>query len=147
MIAKGVDRELYAVAVTPEERDAILSVLEDPPDSLGELRGALARDFEGASGKDSTRPAHSGNIAVEDGERVGDQVGEGVLGGAARRAGQLLAARGRRGGASLRSPAGAGKFAWDQADSEHVVWEPGRLATPPPSATSHSLCRFPKSTC
>jgi hypothetical protein len=46
MIAKGVDRELYAVAVTPEERDAMLSVLENPPESLAELREALARDFE-----------------------------------------------------------------------------------------------------
>jgi hypothetical protein len=46
MIAKGVERELYAVAVTPDERDAMLSVLEDPPVSLAELRGALARDFE-----------------------------------------------------------------------------------------------------
>jgi hypothetical protein len=46
MIAKGVDRDLYAVAVTPEERDAILSVLEDPPDGLAELRGKLLRDFE-----------------------------------------------------------------------------------------------------
>jgi hypothetical protein len=44
MISKGVDRELYAVAVTPEERDAILAVLEDPPDGLVELRGVLARD-------------------------------------------------------------------------------------------------------
>jgi hypothetical protein len=44
MIAKGVDRELYAVAVTPSERDAILSALEDPPDGLVELRGVLARD-------------------------------------------------------------------------------------------------------
>jgi hypothetical protein len=44
MILKGVDRELYAVAVTPEERDAILSVLEDPPEGLAELRGKLARD-------------------------------------------------------------------------------------------------------
>ena len=44
MIERGVARDLYAVAVTPEERDAILSVLEDPPDGLVELRGVLARD-------------------------------------------------------------------------------------------------------
>ena len=31
MIQKGVDRDLYAVALEPEERDAILAVLEDPP--------------------------------------------------------------------------------------------------------------------
>ncbi len=36
-IQKGVDRDLYAVALEPEERDAILAVLE-------ESRGALARD-------------------------------------------------------------------------------------------------------
>jgi hypothetical protein len=29
MIEKGVDRDLYAVALEPAERDAILSVLED----------------------------------------------------------------------------------------------------------------------
>lgn len=34
------------VALTPEHRDAILSVLEDPPDGLNELRGALIRDHE-----------------------------------------------------------------------------------------------------
>jgi hypothetical protein len=44
MISKGVDRELYAIALTPAERGAILAVLEDPPDGLVELRGALARD-------------------------------------------------------------------------------------------------------
>jgi hypothetical protein len=43
MIAKGVARDLYAVAVTPEARDAILSALEDPPAGLVELRGALMR--------------------------------------------------------------------------------------------------------
>jgi hypothetical protein len=44
VIEKGVRRELYAVAVTPLERDAILSVLEDPPEGLVELRGVLTRD-------------------------------------------------------------------------------------------------------
>ena len=44
MIQKGVDRDLYAVALEPEEREAILAVLEDPPAGLVELRGALARD-------------------------------------------------------------------------------------------------------
>ena len=44
MIGKGADREFYSVALTPAERDAILSVLEDPPPGLVELRGVLARD-------------------------------------------------------------------------------------------------------
>ena len=44
MINKGVDRELYAVALTPAMRDAILAVLEDPPAGLEDLRGVLARD-------------------------------------------------------------------------------------------------------
>jgi hypothetical protein len=44
MIQKGVERDLYAVALEPAERDAILAVLEDPPDGLAELRGVLARD-------------------------------------------------------------------------------------------------------
>ena len=44
-IGKGVDRELYAVALGPEERDAILAALEDPPPGLVELRGVLARDY------------------------------------------------------------------------------------------------------
>ena len=44
MIQKGVDRDLYAVALEPEERDAILAVLEVPPAGFAELRGALARD-------------------------------------------------------------------------------------------------------
>ena len=43
-IQKGVDRDLYAVALEPEARDAILSVLEDPPASLEDLCGVLARD-------------------------------------------------------------------------------------------------------
>jgi hypothetical protein len=44
MINKGVDRDLYAVALTPAMRDAMLSVLEDPPEGLVELRGVLPRD-------------------------------------------------------------------------------------------------------
>jgi hypothetical protein len=34
------------LALTPERRDAILGVLEDPPEGLYELRGALIRDWE-----------------------------------------------------------------------------------------------------
>lgn len=44
IIGKGVDRDLYAVGLDPQMRDAILAVLEDPPDGLVELRGKLARD-------------------------------------------------------------------------------------------------------
>jgi hypothetical protein len=44
VIQRRVDRDLYAVALEPEERDAILSVLEDPPAALEDLRGVLARD-------------------------------------------------------------------------------------------------------
>ena len=48
MIQKGVDRDLYAVALEPEERDAILAVLEDPPagleDFVGCSRGISATD-------------------------------------------------------------------------------------------------------
>lgn len=41
MLEKGVDRDLYAVGLSREERTAILGVLRDPPDGLAELRGAL----------------------------------------------------------------------------------------------------------
>jgi len=34
-------REL--IALTPEQRDAVLAVLDDPPDRLASLRGALLR--------------------------------------------------------------------------------------------------------
>ena len=44
MIQKGVDRDLYAITLEPEERHAILAVLEDPPTGLEDLRGRLARD-------------------------------------------------------------------------------------------------------
>jgi hypothetical protein len=47
MIQKGVDRDLYAVARKPEERDAIRAVLEDPAEGLSELREVLARDNRG----------------------------------------------------------------------------------------------------
>jgi hypothetical protein len=55
MIQKGVERDLFAVALEPAERDAILSVMEDPPDGLVELRGVFARDHadrtQGLSGR------------------------------------------------------------------------------------------------
>jgi hypothetical protein len=45
MVRMGLDDESYPVALTPEQRDAILSVLEGPPsESLAELRVALLRD-------------------------------------------------------------------------------------------------------
>jgi hypothetical protein len=66
-IAKGVDRELYAVALTPAERDAILSALEDPPDGLVELRGTLpgigATGNDDATAEPSSRPHPSGEEA------------------------------------------------------------------------------------
>ena len=40
-LTKGVERDLYAVGLTREERMAVLACLEDPPDGLVELRGAL----------------------------------------------------------------------------------------------------------
>jgi len=43
-IARGVDRDLYAVGLSPAERTAVLACLEDPADGLVELRGALLRE-------------------------------------------------------------------------------------------------------
>ena len=43
-ITKGVERDPYAIGLTPAERTAVLSCLEDPPDGLTELRGKLTRD-------------------------------------------------------------------------------------------------------
>ena len=47
MLEKGVDRDLYAVGLTREERTAVLGVLDDPPDGLAELRGKLTREHRG----------------------------------------------------------------------------------------------------
>jgi hypothetical protein len=44
MVQKGVDKDLPTVALGCEERDAILSVLEHPPEGLAALRGVFARD-------------------------------------------------------------------------------------------------------
>ena len=44
IIETGIDRELYAVALTPAHRDAILRHLEDCPEGLAELHGTLLRD-------------------------------------------------------------------------------------------------------
>ena len=43
-LTKGVERDLHAVGLTRAERTAVLACLEDPPDGLAELRGALMRD-------------------------------------------------------------------------------------------------------
>ena len=43
-ITKGVERDLYAVGLTPEERTAMLACLEDPPEGFAELRGVLMRE-------------------------------------------------------------------------------------------------------
>ena len=46
MIERGVERDLYAIALSPDERRAILGVLGDPPEGLAELRGVLMREHE-----------------------------------------------------------------------------------------------------
>ena len=46
---KGLDRQLYAAGLEPQQRVAILAVLEDPPAGLEELRGVLARDHRDRS--------------------------------------------------------------------------------------------------
>ena len=46
-IQKGVDRDLYAVALEPNERDAILAVLEDPPAGLRTSWGARTDQRDG----------------------------------------------------------------------------------------------------
>ncbi len=43
-IQMALERQLYAVGLEAVQRNAILSVLENPPDGLAELRGVLARD-------------------------------------------------------------------------------------------------------
>ena len=44
IIETGIDREFYAVALTPAHRDAILRHLEDCPEGLAELLGTLLTD-------------------------------------------------------------------------------------------------------
>lgn len=44
MITKGVDGDLYTVALTAEERSAILAMLEEADEPLAELRGKLLED-------------------------------------------------------------------------------------------------------
>jgi hypothetical protein len=40
------DRETIVLALTIDDREAILRALDDPPDALGELRGVLLREHE-----------------------------------------------------------------------------------------------------
>lgn len=44
-LARAIDNDESIVAIKHYERDAILSVLDDPPAELAELRSALARDL------------------------------------------------------------------------------------------------------
>jgi hypothetical protein len=43
-IGYALELDRVMVALTPAMRDAILSVIENPPTGLADLRGALARD-------------------------------------------------------------------------------------------------------
>jgi hypothetical protein len=45
-IYDALQGEIVFVAFTADQRAAILAVLEDPPEGLAELRGALLRDQE-----------------------------------------------------------------------------------------------------
>jgi hypothetical protein len=47
MLTKGVERNLYAVGLSPGERAAVLACLEDPSGGLVELRGVLLREHGG----------------------------------------------------------------------------------------------------
>ena len=40
------DRETKVLALTIDDREAILRALDDPPDTLAELRGVLLREHE-----------------------------------------------------------------------------------------------------
>lgn len=42
VLTKSDDRGLCAIGLAPDERDAVLVVLDDQPASLAELRGKLA---------------------------------------------------------------------------------------------------------
>ena len=50
MIGNGLDGGLFGVGLTTEQKDAILSVLEDTPPGLEELRGVLAREHRARTG-------------------------------------------------------------------------------------------------
>jgi hypothetical protein len=44
VLVLGLDNERRVVALTIPDRENILSVLDDPPDGLAELRGSLLRE-------------------------------------------------------------------------------------------------------
>jgi hypothetical protein len=44
VIEQGIRRHVFSVPLTPREREAVLSVLDDAPDGLVKLRGVLAED-------------------------------------------------------------------------------------------------------
>ena len=44
IIQNALSRKALSAPLTPDERDAVLGVLEDPPEGLVELRDVLARD-------------------------------------------------------------------------------------------------------
>ena len=48
-ITTGVERDVYAVALSRAERTAVLACLEGPPDGLVELRGALQYDHRASA--------------------------------------------------------------------------------------------------
>jgi hypothetical protein len=43
-IGYALELDRVMAGLSPDQRDAVLSVLEDPPSGLAELRGALERD-------------------------------------------------------------------------------------------------------
>lgn len=48
-IDRGLENETRILALSSAERTTLLGVLDDPPDSLAELRGELARDHRDRS--------------------------------------------------------------------------------------------------
>jgi len=49
-IERAYSREVRNMALSAEEGDHLLGVLDDPPDGLVELRGKLARDHSARQG-------------------------------------------------------------------------------------------------
>lgn len=45
-IARALENEQVIVALTVPDREAILATLDDPPESLADLRGVLLREHE-----------------------------------------------------------------------------------------------------
>lgn len=48
-IERGYSRQVKVMALSADERDLLLGVLDDPTEGLAELRGALARDHRDCS--------------------------------------------------------------------------------------------------